>query len=147
MNLSNRIVEIDIGGHTYPMCLTLAVHDRICARYESQKGCIQHLDDLAGKFERDPETNTVKVIEPEKTAELITEYLWLLDELIAGGYAVQGSEVMPQLPDFRNVFCPGDVPYIQIKAMEAIRVGNIREVGTRDPKNGAGADGGQAPER
>lgn len=148
-----RTVEIDIGGRTYPLCLTLWVFGQICDRYGSLRECVQRLDEVAGEFERDEETGAVKVIRPEDTAALIEEYLWLLEELLIGGRqaaaapdGATSTEFLPDRARFDLAFCPGDIPYVQARVLEALRVGQAREVGTQAPKNGAGAGGGQAPE-
>lgn len=151
-----RIVEIDIGGRTYPLCLTLWVFGQICDRYGSLRECMQRLDDVSGQFERDEETGQVTVLRSEDTQALIEEYLWLLEQLMAGGRqtaALIGKIVPRESPaprmdqaHLRELLCPGDIPYVQIQVLAAITAGQAREVGTQAPKNGAGADGGQAPE-
>lgn len=142
-----RTVEIEIGGNTYTLCLTLWAYGQICGRYESMKGCLQRLDEVSGKFEQDPDTGEIRVLQAEDTPALIEEYLWLLDTLMGGGFQCKGITTdVPQLPDFREVLCPGDIPYVQKKVFEAITAGQAREVGAQAPKNGAGGEGGPAPE-
>lgn len=151
-----RTVDIDIGGRTYPLCLTLWVFGQICDRYGSLRECVQRLDEVAGEFERDEETGSVKVVRPEDTAALIKEYLWLLEQLMTGGRqtaAPMGLIVPRDSPppsidqcQLMEALCPGDIPYVQARVLAALRVGQAREVGTQAQKNGAGAGGGQAPE-
>lgn len=151
-----RTVDIDIAGRTYPLCLTLWVFGQICDRYGSLRECIQRLDEVAGAFERDEETGAVKVIRPEDTQALIEEYLWLLEQLMTGGRqtAAPKSLIVPRdspppsidQGQLMEALCPGDIPYVQSRVLEAITAGQAREVGTQAPKNGAGAGGGQSPE-
>ena len=145
-----RTVEIDIGGRTYPLCMTLWVFGQICDRYGSLRECVQRLDDVAGRFERDEETGQVTMLRAEDTRALIEEYLWLLEQLMTGGrqIAEPPDKIVPRnlsLP-LLETLCPGDIPYVQTKVLEAITVGQAREVGTQAPKNAGGAGGGQAPE-
>lgn len=150
-----RTVDIEIGGHTYPLCLTLWAYGQICDRYESMAGCLRRLDEVAGEFERSEETGKIKVIRPEDTPALIEEYLWLLEQLMTGGKQAstdfpgivpRGQLSLPNREQLRAVLCPGDIPYVQTTVLLAITAGQAREVGTQSPKNGAGAAGGQAPE-
>lgn len=149
-----RTVEIEIGGNTYPLCLTLWAYGQICGRYEGMKGCLQRLDEVSGKFEQDPDTGEIRVLQAEDTPALIEEYLWLLEQLMEGGRQASvtpGNTAPRQLPlparaRLLELLCPGDIPYVQKKIFEAITAGQAREVGAQAPKNGAGGEGGPAPE-
>lgn len=129
----NRTVEIDIAGKTWPMCLTLWAYSQICEEYGSLPDCLKTLDGL---------------VKEGDNLGLIQHYTKLLSTLLyaAAPGPVQPENRPPDMITLLNLFYPGDVPYIQRKVLEAIQVGQSREVGAEAPKNGEGAAEGQAPE-
>lgn len=142
-----RTVDIEIGGQTYPLCLTLEVYDRIFKRYGGIKECYDRLDEVAGKYEKDEDSGEMRVLRSEDTKALVDEYLWLTDQLMTGGMKRRyGSCSDELLPDLTSELSPGDIPYVQRKVLEAITAGQRREVGTAAQKNAEGADTGPAPE-
>jgi len=132
----NRTVEIDIAGKTWPMLLTLWAYSKICDEYGSMSDCLKTLDGL---------------VKAGDNRGLIQHYTGLMDTLLlAAAHKPASQEVCPPNPPDRlmllDLFSPGDLPYIQRKVLEAIQVGQSREVGAEAPKNGEGAAEGPAPE-
>lgn len=130
----NRIVTVEIGGQSWPMCLTLSAFSKICDRYGSMNDCIKRLDEL---------------VKANDSPGLIEEYTWLMDcllwaaRLAEAGDSESNPPVQSELPD---LFSPGDMPYIQERVIEAIHVGTARTVGVEAPKNAEGAGEKPAPE-
>lgn len=123
----NRVVEIELGGVTWPMCLTLAAYIQICERYGDLPACVAKLDGLVGE---------------NGNRELIEEYTWLAEQMLYAAHAAADGddELAPPIQDDLLVLLtPGDFPEFQRKVLECIRIGQSREVGAEAPKNGEGA--------
>lgn len=124
--MSSRVVMINLGGCEWPMCLTLQAYSRICERYEGLPQCLERLDALVTAVDN---------------LGLIEEYTWLAEQLLeAAGCSGGQDHNRPTQESLKNLLCPGDIPYLQGKVLECIRVGQSREVGTDPPKNGEGAE-------
>lgn len=130
----NRIVEIDIGGTTYPMCFTLWAYGQVCERYESLPKCLAELDRLQ-------QVNTIKMIDA---------YFWLISVLLEAQWNRERgeSDERTKPPDEEKIHalfyaqsCPGEFVEIQRKVLECISLGTSRTVGVEAPKNAeAGAE-------
>lgn len=128
----NRTVDIEMGGRTWPMCLTLAAYIKICGKYDGLPECLRNLDHLVA-------TNDNR--------GLITEYSWLADQLLYAAHAAaegDDEDTPPNQDDILQLLSPGDMPELQRKVLDCIRIGNSREVGAEAPKNGEGPAEGQA---
>lgn len=124
----NRVVEIDIAGKTWPICLTLKAFSDIYEKYESLSKCLEKLDEL---------------VKNGDNIGLIDEYTWLLDCLLWACKTAEDQDyenTPPNQERLKDLFSPGDVPYIQRKVLECIQLGQSREVGAEPPKNGEGAE-------
>lgn len=124
-----RTVTIEIDGRAWPMCLTLRAFCEICDQYGSLPDCLKKLDEMVSAADN---------------KGLIDNYLWLLDKLLWSMVLYQDEnydDLPPTIQDMKEIFSPGDIPYIQRKVLECIQIGQTREVGVAPPKNG---DGGAA---
>lgn len=124
----NRTVNIEIGGVTWPMCLTLRAYGEICARYGGMKECMATLTALEG--------------EPDVPG-LIEEYTWLADQLMWALHTAVDEDYDHNPPtqlELKDLLTPGDIPYLQRKVLDAIIAGQSREVGAEPPKNAGGAE-------
>lgn len=111
------------------MCLTLRAFCEICDQYGSLPDCLKKLDEMVSAADN---------------KGLIDNYLWLLDKLLWSMVLYQDEnydDLPPTIQDMKEIFSPGDIPYIQRKVLECIQIGQTREVGVAPPKNG---DGGAA---
>lgn len=127
--MSSRIVRIELGGREWPMCLTLGAYEKICQRYEGLPQCLEKLDAL---------------VDAVDNLGLIEEYTWLADCLLwAVDFGSQEEDYGPPTQrGLKDLLSPGDIPYLQSKVLECIRVGQSREVGAEAPKNEGGAEAG-----
>ena len=126
--MSSRVVRIELGGREWPMCLTLWAYKMICERYEGLPQCLEKLDAM---------------VESADNLGLIQEYTWLADQLLRGAHHanfLSDDTDPPTQAVMADILCPGDIPYLQGKVLECIRVGQSREVGAEAPKNGEGAE-------
>lgn len=127
-----RTVTLEIGGKSYPMLLTLGAYIQICERHGDLPSCLKRLDDLVAAADN---------------PALIQEYTWLAEQMLYAAHDGTGEAPLTQ-EDLLGTLSPGDIPYVQTKVLECIRLGQSREVGVGAPKNdGGGAQAAsQAPE-
>lgn len=123
--MSSRIVEVEINGTKYPLCFTLYAFKKVSEKYGSLETCLKELDRL--------------ILEDQSKG--LDEHLWMLKLLLDAGREALAHEDAgyPEPPDLKTLeksACFGDCNAV----IEAIRIGNSREVGAEAPKNGEGAE-------
>lgn len=125
--MDKRCVPVNLGGIVYPMCFTLQSYADFLDRYGSMKGCYTRPDELMKTGD-------------EKGA--FNEYFWMASNMLENGYwkAIQEGKELAEPPDvemLKNAFTPGQ---LWKTVAEALRVGNLQEVGVEAPKNDGGAE-------